>query len=426
MNLSKSLKTIIVFFPLTILILERTTLSFKFLLQGPINSNLPLNKVIDSFTFGVPEENSSKDANAQTLLRPVDLKGKTREEKENIPDAYSNDNIGKFSNGKANVDITANHFLRPVDLKEITREEKENPCGKGEYQIENNSRSRANSTGSIHADNRNHRIPRIVHQTFRSRCVTPPLFHAARNWRQFGDDWEYYFHSDEAIDRLFQMSWPEFPHLSNLLPCLMNKGTLKADLWRYLVLWEYGGVYADIDTKPNLFNTTTITAKDDGFFVVEQYHMLSQYFMAVSPKHPIMFYTIHSVLSKLLNEKDTGGIYAPYTTGPHALNTGFQHFMKDKGVTVTDGGAGKKPAKAGLWVGTNDRSITVAGVGENENEFVIREYIRSDKKLKSYHAMGIEHFSKDMKKSGKSCMQILWDTQADSLKKLGLEKAADA
>jgi mannosyltransferase OCH1-like enzyme len=130
----------------------------------------------------------------------------------------------------------------------------------------------------------NRKIPRIVHQTARSRCVTMKFLGVVDNWC-LGDDWAHYFHSDDAIDRLFQQDWPEFPHLRTVLACIDGKGTLKADLWRYLVLWEYGGIYADVDTKPNKFNATTITAEDDGFFIVEQYHILSQYFMATTPRH---------------------------------------------------------------------------------------------------------------------------------------------
>ena len=130
----------------------------------------------------------------------------------------------------------------------------------------------------------NLKIPRIVHQTCKSRCVTTTFFQLIEDWK-LGDDWATYFHSDEAVDRLFRQDWPEFPHLSFVLKCIQGKGTLKADLWRYLILWEYGGIYADLDTKPNTFNTTTITADDDAFFVVEHYHLLSQYFMAASPRH---------------------------------------------------------------------------------------------------------------------------------------------
>ena len=48
-------------------------------------------------------------------------------------------------------------------------------------------------------------------------------------------------------------------------------GAAWIDVWRLLVLWEYGGIYADMDTSPvpELFNGDTITADDDAFFVQE-------------------------------------------------------------------------------------------------------------------------------------------------------------
>jgi mannosyltransferase OCH1-like enzyme len=49
-------------------------------------------------------------------------------------------------------------------------------------------------------------------------------------------------------------------------------GAAWIDLWRLLVLWKYGGIYADLDTSPvpSLFNETTISEEDDAFFVVDQ------------------------------------------------------------------------------------------------------------------------------------------------------------
>jgi mannosyltransferase OCH1-like enzyme len=133
--------------------------------------------------------------------------------------------------------------------------------------------------------NRRRRIPRIVHQTSKSRCVTNKFKWATSQWK-LGDDWAYYLHTNEAVDRLLQPKlWPEFPNMALVIPCIEGQWTLKADLWRYLILWQYGGIYADIDTKPSKLNATSILVDDDGFFVVEMYHLLSQYFMATSPKH---------------------------------------------------------------------------------------------------------------------------------------------
>jgi mannosyltransferase OCH1-like enzyme len=125
----------------------------------------------------------------------------------------------------------------------------------------------------------NRLIPRIVHQTSKSRCITQPMADIAKHWSIQDDDgtnWSYYFHDDNAMQRLFDQPWPEFPHIHDVLACIKT-GTMRADLWRYLVLYEYGGIYADLDTKPAKFNASMINPTTDGFFVVEMYHIPSQW-----------------------------------------------------------------------------------------------------------------------------------------------------
>jgi mannosyltransferase OCH1-like enzyme len=79
-----------------------------------------------------------------------------------------------------------------------------------------------------------------------------------------------YVHDDEAL---------------NSLP-----GTALADLWQCLVLYQYGGIYADINSAPgHLFqNGMVIVDDNDAWFVVERIGTLSQYFMALSTKHLLM------------------------------------------------------------------------------------------------------------------------------------------
>ena len=177
------------------------------------------------------------------------------------------------------------------------------------------------------------KIPKIIHQTSLRRCLMNEIVNVTDTWRKFDDEWSYYFHDNEAVDRLFNKGWPKFPHLLEVAQCILY-GAVKADLWRYLVLWEYGGLYLDIDATPALFNKMTITDQDDGFFVVEHSDLLSQYFMALSPRHPLMYYAIQQSLTNILHERDIGYINMPLATGPQALHEAFTNFMWDAGVKV--------------------------------------------------------------------------------------------
>ena len=251
------------------------------------------------------------------------------------------------------------------------------------------------------------KIPRIVHQTSKSRCLTAAFTNVTSHWKLSG--WSYYFHDDDAIDRLFKLEFPEFPHLRNIFRNCMTNGTLKADLWRYLVLWVYGGVYADFDSAPNKFSFDTIDDSDDGFFVVEQYHILSQWFMAMSPRHPLMYYAIQHSLLNLLEAEDTQQIGAHAKTGPHAMHKAYMDFRKDAGEIIDPLGPGFKPVRSGVFTGSQNRTIRVVGVGENENEYVQRLAITASVRKRDYKKMGMTHFSKFTasnggRRSGSTCL----------------------
>ena len=150
------------------------------------------------------------------------------------------------------------------------------------------------------------KIPKIIHMTAKSSCFTPRFAENVEKWRFPGHS--LFMYDDAAMDRLFHhVDWPEFPLLREVLSCIPSGGG-KADLWRYLMLWEYGGIYTDIvsnhepgvyamlyqylrfdsfvlllkDNAPGvgLLNGTIIDNHTDSFFEQERGGFPSQYFMA--------------------------------------------------------------------------------------------------------------------------------------------------
>jgi hypothetical protein len=84
------------------------------------------------------------------------------------------------------------------------------------------------------------KIPRIIHMTSKSRCITSRIKDNILKWKF--PEYSIYFHDEAAVDRLLSKYFPGFPHLQNVKQCSIS-GAAKADIWRYLVLWEYGGIY---------------------------------------------------------------------------------------------------------------------------------------------------------------------------------------
>jgi len=249
------------------------------------------------------------------------------------------------------------------------------------------------------------RIPKIVFQTSKSRCLPTKIIAWTELWRF--KEWSYYFFDDDAMMRFIREYSADFPHLPMIAEHCALYGTLRADLWRYLVLWKYGGIYADLDTVPTNFTPALILPEDDAFFVVEYYHLLSQYFMAISPRHPLVHYALHMALANVLTAEDTGEVNAAYETGPHALHMAFQQFRRDVGASVRS--STSHPIVAGRYSGSMNRSVTVVGEGfKQSNDIVQREKIRKHGKLKLFEMMNMTHNQADKdQRSGQSCFAAL-------------------
>eukprot|EP00525_Craspedostauros_australis_P001613 CAMPEP_0198110242 /NCGR_PEP_ID=MMETSP1442-20131203/2266_1 /TAXON_ID= /ORGANISM="Craspedostauros australis, Strain CCMP3328" /LENGTH=397 /DNA_ID=CAMNT_0043766207 /DNA_START=34 /DNA_END=1227 /DNA_ORIENTATION=- len=221
------------------------------------------------------------------------------------------------------------------------------------------------------------KIPRIVHISGKRPCLTGAFRSSLKNWELEGHS--FLFHDDPAVDRLLTKFWPEFPHLQLIQECLIS-GAAKTDLWRYLVLYEYGGIYSDMDSAPGPRFTTdaAIQPDDDAYIVVEGGGFPAQYFIAASPKHPLMFYAVHRVYLRLFDVNNVLRQRIPVVTGPGALKTAAIDFMKDEKFGYPE---------EGLYNDTGGRQVRVWGTRATNNEFIVRNAVRSRYKRNGWAAM---------------------------------------
>jgi hypothetical protein len=222
-------------------------------------------------------------------------------------------------------------------------------------------------------------IPKMVHVTAKTRCAPDGLHDHINKWRLA--DHALYYHDDTAMDRLFyDRDWSDtFPHLTQGMHCLVS-GAARADLWRALVLYEYGGIYTDMDSAPHLFNATTIDYDhDEAFFVVESLGIQSQYFMVARPRHPLMYLLVQMTLLRLYEVTDVGTQYVPFVTGPGALKNAFIHYMGQQHGDKTGMSVYEQFQKvgAGVYRGatpeTNHTTVRVVGNRGNSDEYIWRE-----------------------------------------------------
>jgi Glycosyltransferase sugar-binding region containing DXD motif len=309
----------------------------------------------------------------------------------------------------------------------------------------NNHGKRTTTTTTTRRQRR--RIPRIIHVTSKSRCFTRQFAENLELWKRTFPNYTFVVHNDAAMDRfLFQQqqqlsSLTEFPHLSQIAAACLHTAAGKADLWRALILYEYGGIYTDIDNAPGkvLLNNATITRSiilgnddndgsenhlndiNEAFFVVENEGMLSQYFMAAAPRHALLYLLIQTTLHRVQGVPSVEQQYVPFVTGPGALKAAFVEFMQaqqleqqttkndkdndpsasNKKNTITTTTNTSKRSKydlyqkvrAGRYTGLSNWTVTVVGSARTgSQEYVERNVIYQKRRV--YQEMGMVHFSR--------------------------------
>jgi hypothetical protein len=98
----------------------------------------------------------------------------------------------------------------------------------------------------------NNEIPKKIFQTWHSNELPPLMKKCVQKLQKDHPDFEYYFFNDEMCRQFINKNFDKsvLNAYDSLIP-----GAFKADLWRYCVLFKYGGVYLDIKYQcENNFN----------------------------------------------------------------------------------------------------------------------------------------------------------------------------
>lgn len=107
-------------------------------------------------------------------------------------------------------------------------------------------------------------IPRILHQTWKDKTLPRDFRQWQGSWLKHHPDWTYCFYSDENCLDFIGRTCPEWLGIYTGF----KNPVQRADLFRYLVVYHKGGVYADMDMecfKP----LDPLLAANQGIFCVE-------------------------------------------------------------------------------------------------------------------------------------------------------------
>lgn len=172
-------------------------------------------------------------------------------------------------------------------------------------------------------------IPKNIYQTHKSMEYIkskPEIYKAVQSW-QIYNDYNYMFFTDLECEEFIKTNFDRDVLLAyNKCPIAV----MKADLWRYCIIYKNGGIYADTDTVCKINPTFLIKNKCLLTIVPENDEHLCQWIFAAPPKSPILKYVIDMVVLRILSIPEIKGNHViHYLTGPGAFTAGIEKYLNE-------------------------------------------------------------------------------------------------
>lgn len=210
-------------------------------------------------------------------------------------------------------------------------------------------------------------IPKKIFQTHECNYEDLPqnFKQTSMSWKNLNPGWEYIYHNKEERAE-FILGY--YPHLYDFFS--KNPGIIQADVWRYCIVYHYGGVYADMDSvciKPldymlKSYNGEDLLAMDTNSVALrekEKGYVNNSNFAAIT-NSKVLKNVIKDLYKKILFKKEIEENGLPITWYAFA-----DHASKLNGM-VFDAAYHDTPFKTKF----NDFDIDLYGIKIKYNEFL--------------------------------------------------------
>ena len=171
----------------------------------------------------------------------------------------------------------------------------------------------------------NPRIPKLIHHIW----LGPPL---PNRYKKYIESWKKH-HPDWTVKLWTDKDLFSFPFLTDKKILQSNNHGQRSDIFRYEILYRYGGLYVDTDflcLKPH-----DILHHTCDFYASMAPAAIYNGLMACAPKHPIVLECLKSIERNPIRTKDTMRVMK--TTGPYLLTKKVLNHLenhKDHGVII--------------------------------------------------------------------------------------------
>jgi len=173
-----------------------------------------------------------------------------------------------------------------------------------------------------------------IWQTSLSKTLPLPAHCPVKTWIFHNPSWTRHHLDDGEVEEFMKENLEEYLYKSySCLPL----GVMKADMFRYAVVYSHGGVYVDLDVKTNdkvekWWDLETC----DAVIAMENDVHFCQWTFAAKKNHPILKHVLDAVADHIRRD---GGVKIrknPHSvhhyTGPGAFTEGVRRFLRERGL----------------------------------------------------------------------------------------------
>lgn len=186
-------------------------------------------------------------------------------------------------------------------------------------------------------------------QTWKSHNIPPHYLPIFNNNKKYFEGWNYMFFTDDDIDKFMASQNAEYREYFYGLQYNIQK----IDFFRYLAIYQYGGVYLDMDVVINTHLTTLYDTPNLCKFPVEinnitdviitkqNFHnLVGNYAFYAPPKHDFIKAIIDNIINHRFSNDDINfaanshtdsfkDVFVYCTTGPLLVTQTYIDYMKE-------------------------------------------------------------------------------------------------
>ena len=201
-------------------------------------------------------------------------------------------------------------------------------------------------------------IPRIMWQTHKASWPDVPagIGRAAASWYRLNPEYEYVYYSDAAMRKFVRREGWRVSGFERAFESV-STGAGRCDLWRYLLVYLRGGVYADMDSKLWRPLRSFVGASDEAVSGVgHDEHGLEQWVLLYRRSHPLLRRALELAVRNVLHAD--GRRSTIVETGPSLLYQATLQVLR-----LPPGFRFQSSSQRSRWCSIDGRNATAAEDG---------------------------------------------------------------